>query len=145
MDYAKLKADLVTENMTGLTAVTAAALNARSLASIMPIREARRWLLVADKLTAIRAAAQGTIGQPAWMAATTLLGALELFDHLDLGDTQGRAAITAARDLCVAANLLVAADKTALLALGDNRRSLREKLGYTEEITPRHIIKARAP
>lgn len=123
----------------------AAALNARNKRGPIPSEDVKRYLHLASKWAGIRAASLGLFGASETKRATALnlIDALETFVTFDLEVSAYETAINAQLDACITAELIAANDKTAILALADNRRTQGEKLGLGV-VKVGHVIAARA-
>jgi hypothetical protein len=115
-----IQADLASR--TGLNDVEAAAeLSALTVAAVVdvPTKSVRRYLVLEGKLGGIEIAARGTDALAA--VCRMILQVLEpgAFDDLDYNDPEVVAKITSMCDVLVSGGLISSANKTAILAMGN--------------------------
>ena len=92
----------------------------------------KRYLTLVGKRVGIANSADG--------AAATM--AMDDFESFDMSDVAVEAALTAVLDGLIDASLLVDADKTAILAMGDGLTSRAAELGL-RRVKPGHVAEAR--
>lgn len=152
MDYATIKSEIANPAYAGLDEpALAAALNAKAIPARVPVPTIaiRRYLHVVRKWARIEAIATGVLAAPdeaTAIAAVEMFAALRDFpEGFDLAVPTYYSAIAASLDDCVAAQLIAAGDKTAILALGDGRISRAEQLwGRGTVVTSGDVSRARA-
>ena len=135
MDYATLKSEIAKPAYSGMDEpALAAALNAKSVPARVPVPTIaiRRYLHVVRKWARIEAIATGVLAAPdeaTAIAAVEMFAALRDFpDGFDLAVPAYYDAIAASLADCVAAQLIAAADRTAILGFGDGQISRAEQL-----------------
>jgi hypothetical protein len=139
-----LRTELNLAAYTGLTDTAAAALlNQRTKRGPIPAEDVRRYLHLNGKWAGVRAASLGLGGasEAARITALAFMDGLDSFVSFDLDAYE--AAVSAQLDACVAVSLITTADKTAILALADNRRTRGEQIG-AGHVKVGHVIEARA-
>lgn len=120
------------------------ALNAPSRPIAVPASDVRRYLLLANRWPAISLAASGlgTYSDSARLAAIAIVDALDNFSDFDLQDAQVAAAVDARLSDLLAEGFIDAANKSTILALGNNRQSRARELGLG--VVPfRHVAASR--
>lgn len=130
MDYVALKNELALPAYAGMTDLEAAvAINAKSRPLPVPSIDVKRYLHVVGKWAGVKQAALHGTGA-SQLAAISLVDALADIGTFDLQNATYLAAITARLDELVTAGLITSENKTAVLELGNNRRSRAEELGW---------------
>lgn len=126
-------------------AQAAAALNVRDRTGPITAEDVRRYLHLASKWSGIKAASLGlqSSTETKRITALTFLDALDQFVTFDLSIAAYATAVTAQLDACIGVGLIDAADKTAILALANNRRTRAEQLGLGP-VKVGHVKDARA-
>ena len=119
MNYQSLKTLVV--GMSGTDEVIAATINTKDIPATQNIQVAdiKKYLIVTGKILSIKASTDP--------AALLTMEALNSFAEFIMSDAANVAALNAQMDGLVAASLLTAADKTAILALGDTLESLADQ------------------
>ena len=119
MNYQLLKTLVV--GMSGTDEVIAATINTKDIPATQNIQVAdiKKYLIVTGKILSIKASTDP--------AALLTMEALNSFAEFIMSDAANVAALNAQMDGLVAASLLTAADKTAILALGDTLESLADQ------------------
>lgn len=149
MDYADLRREIdqdpVSRGYAGKTdQEIAALLNAPVRPGPIPAQDVRRYLTVADRWPEIvRIVRFGDQSQDKLRAAIRMVEALDGMSSFDLQVPAYLATIEAGLDALVAAQIIQAQDKTAILALAENRRSRAAELGFGQ-VKPGHVQAARA-
>ena len=105
--------------------------------------DAREYLLLQGRWPAIEDAVLHHADAPVRQAAWSIKIVLDRYDTINMADPMRVAAISGTLDALVAAGLIVAADKTALLALGNDKQSRTAELGLGR-LTVGDIMAARA-
>ena len=107
--------------MSGTDEVIAATINTKDIPATQNIQVAdiKKYLIVTGKILSIKASTDP--------AALLTMEALNSFAEFIMSDAANVAALNAQMDGLVAASLLTAADKTAILALGDTLESLADQ------------------
>lgn len=138
MDHRALKAflDANAEAMSGMTAAQKADwCNARVEREAVRSDDVIRYLFLQGKWMTVKLSSDA--------AALTLVEGLDRFPTFDLDNPAYLAAISSALDGAVTAGFITDDDKTAILALGDDKRTRAEKAGFGT-VHLRHIQRAEA-
>jgi hypothetical protein len=129
---------------SGMTDADAAnSLNYSDRPGPVPAKDVRRYLLLAGKWPGIVDAASTSTTEAVRLAAVNIIDTLANFEDFDLQDATVLAAVTAGLDGLIAVSLMVAAEKTVILAMENNRQSRAQEIG-AGSLYWHHVQKARA-
>lgn len=149
MDYAELRREIADDPIArGYAGKTeqeiAALLNAPDRPGPIPAQDVRRYLTVADRWPEIvRISRFGDADPDRVRAAIRMVEALDGIASFDLQVPAYLATIEAGLDALVAAQIVQAQDKAAILGLAQNRRSRAAELGLGQ-VKPGHVQAALA-
>ncbi len=131
---AALKTEIDTDPLArGYAAMTdeqvAANMNAIDRPIPIPAIDAKRYLQLQGKWGAISDDSRNSVVEATRRACLTLVDALADFAEFDMIDASVSAAVNGALDALVSTGHILATDKTAILALGDDRQSRGVEVG----------------
>ena len=121
----RLKTELQDAKYSGLTDQHCLDLiNAKNIVKKKQIqtRDIRKYLMINNKLLTIEASTTNS--------AKTAVRAMEIFDSFDMTDSQVVTTLTTVLDSLITDTLITTADKTAVLAMGDDYESIADQLGF---------------
>ena len=121
----RLKTELQDAKYSGLTDQQCLDLiNAKNIVKKKQIqtRDIRKYLMINNKLLTIEASTTNS--------AKTAVRAMEIFDSFDMTDSQVVTTLTTVLDSLITDTLITTADKTAVLAMGDDYESIADQLGF---------------
>ena len=109
------------------------ALYAKNRPGPVPAKDVRKYLMMVGRWAAIADDVIHGSSSVTRQACRTLVDALENFEDFDLQDTAILAVVTAGLDGLIATGHITSEQKTAILAMEDNRQSRLQELGLTAD------------
>lgn len=129
----ELSNDPLSRGYSGMTdAEAAASLHMVNRPGAVPAKDVRRYLLLAGKWPGLVDAAANDSTGSVRQIAVNIVDTLANFEDFDLQDSTVLAAVTAGLDGAIAAGLMETANKTAILAMENNRQSRAAELGIPQ-------------